>query len=65
MSKGVARVAERPGHVTSRQLVDPAVHSCEGCFGRLPIDSKITGGAHGNESARGKADHARRVDARR
>ena len=28
-----ASEAERLGHVTRRQLVDPAVHSCEGCFG--------------------------------
>ena len=35
MSKCVALVAERLGQVSSRQLVDPAVHSCEGCFGEL------------------------------
>jgi len=35
VSKCIARVADSPGHVTSGQLVDPAVHSCEGSFGEL------------------------------
>jgi hypothetical protein len=30
-----ASEAERLGQVTRRQLVDPAVHSCEGCFGEF------------------------------
>jgi hypothetical protein len=35
VSKCIASDAERLDHVTRRQLVDPAVHSCEGCFGKF------------------------------